>query len=59
LGTKDPNFPNPATEGRMISEQTGGTLALVDGTGHYPQTEIPEQAKLIVLDFLKRSPLLE
>jgi pimeloyl-ACP methyl ester carboxylesterase len=55
MGTKDPDFPDPAAEGKYIAEQTGGTLALVEGAGHYPQTEMPEKTTPIVIDFLKRS----
>jgi pimeloyl-ACP methyl ester carboxylesterase len=55
MGTKDPDFPDPAAEGRYIAEQTGGSLELIEGAGHYPQTEVPEKVTPIVLDFLKRS----
>ncbi len=55
MGTKDPDFPDPAVEGKTIAEQTGGSLALVEGAGHYPQTEMPEKTTPIVLDFLKQS----
>jgi pimeloyl-ACP methyl ester carboxylesterase len=54
MGTKDPDFPDPATEGKIVAEQTGGTLALIEGAGHYPQTEMPEKTTPIVIDFLKR-----
>ncbi len=55
MGTKDPDFPDPAAEGRYIAEETRGTLALVEGAGHYPQTEMPEKTAAVVLDFLSRS----
>jgi pimeloyl-ACP methyl ester carboxylesterase len=55
MGTKDPDFPDPIAEGKYIAEQTRGTLALVDGAGHYPQTEMPEETTPIVIDFLQRS----
>jgi RimJ/RimL family protein N-acetyltransferase len=54
IGTKDPDFPDPVAEGKIVAEQTGGTLALVEGAGHYPQTEMPEKTTPIVVDFLKR-----
>lgn len=53
MGTKDPDFPDPAGEGKLIAEQTGGTLALVEGAGHYAHAEMPEKAIPIVTDFLK------
>jgi pimeloyl-ACP methyl ester carboxylesterase len=57
MGTKDPDFPDPAAEGRIIADQTGGKLALIEGAGHYPQTEMPENTTQIVIDFLKRFSL--
>lgn len=56
MGTKDPDFPDPAAEGRIVAEQTGGTLALVEGAGHYPQTEMPEQTAPLILDFFGHVP---
>lgn len=55
MGTKDPDFPDPAAEGKQVAEQTGGTLALIEGAGHYPQTEMPEKTASVVIEFLKRS----
>jgi pimeloyl-ACP methyl ester carboxylesterase len=55
MGTKDPDFPDPAAEGRHIAEQTGGSLELIEGAGHYPQTEMPDKTTPIVLDFLRRT----
>ncbi len=54
MGTKDPDFPDPPAEGRFIAEQTGGRLELIEGAGHYPQTEMPEQAAPLIIDFLKQ-----
>lgn len=55
MGTKDPDFPDPVAEARYIAEQTSGQLALIEGAGHYPQTEMPEKTAAIVIDFLKQS----
>jgi pimeloyl-ACP methyl ester carboxylesterase len=55
MGTKDPDFPDPAAEGKFIAEQTGGRLELVEGAGHYPQTEMPEATAPLIVDFLKDS----
>ena len=54
MGTKDPDFPYPEKEGRIVANEIGGTLELVEGAGHYPQTEMPEETTRIVLDFLNR-----
>jgi pimeloyl-ACP methyl ester carboxylesterase len=55
MGTKDPDFPDPVAEGRYIVQQTGARLELIEGVGHYPQTEIPEKTTPLVLDFFKDS----
>jgi pimeloyl-ACP methyl ester carboxylesterase len=52
MGTQDPDFPDPVAEGRSVAEQTGGTLALVEGAGHYPHAEMPGKTAPIVIDFL-------
>lgn len=53
MGAKDPDFPDPAEEGRAVAELTGGTLALIEGAGHYPQTEMPEKTTPVVMEFLE------
>jgi pimeloyl-ACP methyl ester carboxylesterase len=55
MGSQDPDFPDPAAEGKILAQETGGTLELVEGAGHYPQTEMPEETGKIVMDFLERS----
>lgn len=55
MGTRDPDFADPVAEGTFIAEQTGGNLELVEGAGHYPQTEMPEKVAPIIIEFLKRS----
>jgi pimeloyl-ACP methyl ester carboxylesterase len=53
IGTKDPDFPDPVAEARIVAGQTGGSVALIDGAGHYPQTEMPDKTGPIILQFLK------
>lgn len=53
MGTKDPDFPDPVAEGQIVAESICGALALIDGAGHYPQTEMPEKTAAAVIDFLK------
>jgi pimeloyl-ACP methyl ester carboxylesterase len=55
IGTKDPDFPDPAGEGRIVAEQIRGAVVSVEGAGHYPQTEMPGKTTPIVIDFLKQS----
>jgi pimeloyl-ACP methyl ester carboxylesterase len=55
MGTKDADFPDPVEEGKIIAEQICGSMALIEGAGHYPQTEMPEKTAAAVIDFLKYS----
>ena len=55
MGTKDPDFSDPVAEAHYIAEQTRGTVVLIEGAGHYPQTEMPDKTTPIVIDFLKQS----
>ncbi len=55
MGTKDPDWPDPAAEGSWIVDHlSGSSLLLVQDAGHYPQTEMPEKVIPGVLDFLSR-----
>ena len=37
MGTKDPDWPEPAAEARWIAEELSAELLLVEGAGHYPR----------------------
>jgi pimeloyl-ACP methyl ester carboxylesterase len=52
MGTKDPDFTDPAAEARWIAEQLSGKAAMVDGAGHYPPAEYPAESAAAVLPFL-------
>ena len=54
MGTKDPDFPDPAAEAKYIAGQTNDRSALIEGAGHYPQTEMPEETAGVILDFSLR-----
>lgn len=54
MGTKDPDFPDPAAEARLVAERLRGEVAMVVGAGHYPHAEVPEVAAPLILDFLGR-----
>ncbi|HSH03233.1 MAG TPA: alpha/beta hydrolase [Anaerolineae bacterium] len=53
MGTADPDFPDPVAEANYIVAQTKGRLALIEGAGHYPQTEMPDKTTPAILDFLE------
>jgi pimeloyl-ACP methyl ester carboxylesterase len=54
MGSKDPDFPQPEVEARYVGGQVGGQVAMIEGAGHYPQTEMPEKVAPIILDFLEK-----
>lgn len=54
MGTKDPDYPDPAAEARHIADRLHGELLLVPNSGHYPMTEYPELVNPTLLAFAKR-----
>jgi pimeloyl-ACP methyl ester carboxylesterase len=54
VGSKDPDFPDPEAEGRIIANKTNGTLVLIEEAGHYPQTEMPDETASHIIKFLKK-----
>jgi pimeloyl-ACP methyl ester carboxylesterase len=55
MGTKDSDFPDPAAEARFVAEATSGEVLLVEGAGHYPQAEMPDQVVPGLLALLGRA----
>ncbi len=53
MGTADPDFPDPVAEAKYIVEKTGGQVALIEGAGHYPQTEVPDVTNPRIIQFLQ------
>ena len=53
MGTKDADFPDPAAEAEWAADRLGAKLLLVQGAGHYPQTEMPEEVGPAVVSFLQ------
>ena len=52
MGERDPDFPDPAAEARLIADRLGAGIVMVEGAGHYPQAEYPEVVSPAVIDFL-------
>ena len=56
MGTLDPDFTGPQAEGDAIVAAMpagAGTVAVVDGAGHYPHAQSPEAVADMVIPFLK------
>lgn len=56
MGSQDPDFPDPAAEARFTADSLGGPaeVMLVDGVGHYPQTEAVDAVAPAVAAFAKK-----
>lgn len=56
MGTRDPDFPNPAAEANWLAGELSAESLLVDGAGHYPHTEMPERITVKLLSFIRSLP---
>lgn len=53
MGTKDPDWPDPVAEANWIADQLHTKPVLIEGAGHYPQTEAPDQTNPHIVSFLQ------
>ena len=56
MGSKDPDFKNPESEARRVSEALRGKYAMIENAGHYPHAEMPEVTGPLVIDFIQALP---
>jgi pimeloyl-ACP methyl ester carboxylesterase len=58
MGTADPDFAGfqggPDGEAHYVAERLHGQVLMVQGAGHYPHTEMPEQVGPAIISFLAR-----
>lgn len=54
MGTKDPDWPDPTAEAAWIAGKLDAETILIEGAGHYPQTEMPQQTNPQIVNFLQR-----
>ena len=55
MGSRDPDFKQPEQEAQAFAARfhaTQAKVALIEGAGHHPQAEMPEQTAAYFLDFL-------
>ena len=52
MGIVDLDFLDPEAEARSFTEILGGELRLIDGAGHYPQAQAPEQVADAIASFV-------
>lgn len=52
MGSKDPDFPNPKNEMDWLAERIGAKTLMIEGAGHYPQAEYPEEFIKCLINFI-------
>jgi pimeloyl-ACP methyl ester carboxylesterase len=52
MGTRDPDFADPAAEAKWLGEQLHAATVLIDGAGHYPHAEMPARVIPALWEFL-------
>lgn len=58
MGTLDPDFADPRAEGDAIvaAMPSGlGTVTMIEGAGHYPHAQSPDQVAALIIGFLKEN----
>ena len=54
MGSKDRDFEDPVAEAQLVADRVGGTIELIEGAGHYPHVEFPDQTAELVVAFAAR-----
>ena len=56
MGTLDPDFADPKGEGDAVAAAMPagiGSVATIEGAGHYPHAQSPDEVAALVIPFLK------
>lgn len=53
MGSKDPDFADPAKEADLVASRLHGDVLMVDGAGHYPHAEMPDDTAPPIIAFLR------
>ncbi len=53
MGTKDPDFPDPAAEAATVAGLLHGSVDMIDGAGHYPHAEMPDATNPAIVSFIQ------
>ncbi|NMO54515.1 alpha/beta hydrolase [Actinoplanes sp. TBRC 11911] len=55
-GSQDPDWGDPRAEGEaIVAAMPDATLELIEGAGHYPHTQYPDETSALILAFLSRT----
>ena len=57
MGGSDPDFDDPQAEAQLLASKLGGSsrVEIMEGLGHYPHVEGPENTARLVLDFIAQA----
>ncbi len=55
MGDRDPDFPDPVAEARLVADRLSAEVLVVESAGHYPQAEFPEPVNGALVVFARRS----
>jgi pimeloyl-ACP methyl ester carboxylesterase len=53
MGTRDPDFPDATAEARWLAAELQAETLIVEGAGHYPHTEVPQEVAPGLLSFME------
>jgi pimeloyl-ACP methyl ester carboxylesterase len=54
MGTGDVDWPDPAAEARWIGDRLSGEVLVLEGAGHHPHVEQPEEIAEAVIAFARK-----
>jgi pimeloyl-ACP methyl ester carboxylesterase len=54
MGTRDPDFKSPVAEANEVARRVRGEVRMIEGAGHYPHAELPDNTAPAILAFLDR-----
>ena len=54
MGTRDPDFKQPAQEAQLVGMALHAPVHMIEGAGHYPHAEMPEQVAPVVIAFFQQ-----
>ena len=53
MGTRDPDFADAAAEAHWAASELNAETLIIEGVGHYPHTEMPEEVAPRLLSFIE------
>ena len=54
MGTKDPDFTDPVEEARSLASRLHAETMIVEGAGHYPHVEMPNDVGQRIIAFVRQ-----